>query len=396
MATQAAIRLAAQINDIADMPYALARPFLLKIQSPQQLRDIEINCPHIAEADEELWRAFIARDIPDWQTKIVEPKNKNSWHKVYRYLQRKEELKAAEDEENLRKTMAGEGLKKAEKKTLFVDKVLPHARAEDEHNFFIDGVARKDLNDWGIQKKPPSLKNAKTGKDIMSALRRRAAEPSRARAMAKPFAPQTSARKLANAKSQITQAPPTTVRQAAPARPLTIAPREQLPHEKAMMAEFNKKRAATKIQPPGKMSTVKYAEQNQHRIEAATRKAREENEAKLKALTQNTRRASTTSSPPSKPYDFAPSPIVVDPAKRASPPKMPPACVMASATNTPAASPPGTKASSPPSQPMATTTEPHFNSTTSISPEASSPPKMVKKRPAPGSIFMNTNKKRKI
>lgn len=400
MALQAAIRLSAQINDIADMPYELARPILLKIQSPQQLRDIEINCPHVAEADKELWINFIQRDIPDWESKIVEPKNKNSWHKVYRWLQRKEERKAAEDEEALRKTLAGEGIKKAEKNTLFVHKVLPHARAEDEHNFYIDGVKNKGVNDWGFEKRPPSLKNAKTGKDMLDALRRQAADVSKVRAMAKPFAAPTAAQKLANAKRQITQAPASMVRTAAAARPLTIAPRELLPHEKAMMAEMKQARATTKIQPPTRMANVRIAAKNQKAVEAATRKAREENEAKLRALTQSHRRPSTVSSPPSKPYDFAPSPVVVDQARRASPSTMPTTRV--TTAHTPAASPPfaSASASSPPKQPTVTRNE--FDShdsapaASSTSPESNSAPKMVKKRPAPSSIFMNNNKKRKI
>ncbi|KAF2173508.1 hypothetical protein M409DRAFT_15788 [Zasmidium cellare ATCC 36951] len=399
MAMQAAIRLSAQINDIADMPYELARPILLKIQSPQQLRDIEINCPHIAEADKELWVHFIQRDIPDWESKIVEPKNKNSWHKVYRWLQRKEERKAAEDEEALRKTLAGEGVKKAEKNALFIDKVLPHARAEDEHNFYIDGVKNKNLNASGSDKrKPPTMKNAKTGRDMLGAIRRQAVETSRARSMVKPFAPPTASQRLDNAKRQITQAPASMIQSAIASRPLTIAPREPLPHEKAMMKEMNRMRATTKIQPPTRMANIKFAEQNKQAIEAATRKAREVNEAKLRALTQVQKRPSTASSPPSKAYDFAPSPIVVDPSKRASPPIMtaaPPARVQ-----TPAASPPAASAPPPPKQPVAispdSTPKTSASQAKSISPESSPPPKMMKKRPAPTSIFMNTNKKRKI
>ncbi|KAK4497834.1 hypothetical protein PRZ48_010488 [Zasmidium cellare] len=406
MAMQAAIRLSAQITDIADMPYELARPILLKIQSPQQLRDIELNCPHIAEADKELWVHFIQRDIPDWKNKIVEPKNPSSWHKVYRYLLRKEEEKAAEDEEALRKTLAGEGIKKQEKNALFVNKVLPHARAEDEHNFYIDGVKNKNLTDTERKKQPPTLRTAKTGRDMLGAIRRQAAESSRARAMYKPFAQPTASQQLANAKRQITKAPPSMVQAAS--RPLTIAPRELLPHELDMMKDIKRAKANTRIQPPTRMANVKIAEKNQQAVSAATRQAREANEAKLRALTQShQRRPSAASSPPSKPYDFAPSPIVIDPSKRTSPPTMPsarPATLKRKAASPPAEAIPVDcwNTPSPPSQPLDTTTTTTSGTANasaaqakSISPESSPPPKMMKKRPAT-SIFMNTNKKRKI
>lgn len=394
MALQAAIRLSAQINDIADMPYELARPFLLKIQSPQQLRDIEINCPHIAEADEELWRAFIARDIPDWESKIAEPKNKRSWHKIYLMLQRREERKAAEDEEKLRKTLAGEGLKKAEKEALFVQKVLPHARAEDEHNFFVDGVPNKKLNGWGGEKKQPSLKNAKTGKEMLGAIRRQAADASKARAMVRTVVPQTAAQKLANAKRQITQPPAGMT----PTRSLTIAPRELHPHEKDMMADIKRARATQKIQPPTRTTNAKLAEKNQQTVEAAARKARAENEAKLKALTQNHKKPPPAASPPKR-FEFAPSAVVVDPAKRLSPPTVP--ASMNTDGRTSFARQPAAVADVPtsPKQLVASTERSPGVCVTppeSTSPNPSSPPpKMIKKRPAPGSIFMN-NKKRKI
>lgn len=64
------------------MPYSLARPFLIKVESPKQLRELEKNSPHIMQDDRELWMEFIKRDIPDWAQYDL-PKETDCWYDIY-------------------------------------------------------------------------------------------------------------------------------------------------------------------------------------------------------------------------------------------------------------------------------------------------------------------------
>ncbi|MCJ1309024.1 hypothetical protein MMC25_002679 [Agyrium rufum] len=72
-----------------DMPYSFMRPILLKVQNPQQLRDIEKTSPQIIGEDAELWLGFIERDITDWEDKMSRtpaPSDPANWHRVYKKL----------------------------------------------------------------------------------------------------------------------------------------------------------------------------------------------------------------------------------------------------------------------------------------------------------------------
>ncbi|KAL8692696.1 MAG: hypothetical protein Q9218_002317 [Villophora microphyllina] len=74
------------LTDIGGIPYDIIRPVLLKLENPQQLKILEDASPQLCGADEEIWISFIKRDIPDWEKKILYPKNPKSWWKVYRKL----------------------------------------------------------------------------------------------------------------------------------------------------------------------------------------------------------------------------------------------------------------------------------------------------------------------
>lgn len=92
---------------VGDFEYQEARKFLLRVTSPNQLHTIEQNSPQILGEDVELWKTFIARDIPDWKRKNYAPKNPKKWREVYlRYLkEQKEEIER--DKEKLRESMMG-------------------------------------------------------------------------------------------------------------------------------------------------------------------------------------------------------------------------------------------------------------------------------------------------
>ena len=107
MAQNAAIRNISSITDIADLPYHAVAPILARIDNPQQLRDVEVNCPHIAEASAPLWQALIKRDVSNAQSKMVYPKDPKNWWKVYRKMIKQETADKAAAEEALRAAMNG-------------------------------------------------------------------------------------------------------------------------------------------------------------------------------------------------------------------------------------------------------------------------------------------------
>lgn len=92
MSMRAASKITKRITDIGGMPYRIARPFLLKVESPEQLRALEEKCPQIIGHDGEIWLALIKRDIPNWQTKKHEPHDPANWWKVYRKLKKESTL----------------------------------------------------------------------------------------------------------------------------------------------------------------------------------------------------------------------------------------------------------------------------------------------------------------
>lgn len=67
MSLRACCKIHKQIKDIGELPYNVARPFLLKIDNPEQLRALEMKSQQIIGHDAEIWLALIKRDIPDWE-----------------------------------------------------------------------------------------------------------------------------------------------------------------------------------------------------------------------------------------------------------------------------------------------------------------------------------------
>ncbi|KAL4889757.1 RNA polymerase II transcription factor SIII subunit A-domain-containing protein [Aspergillus ambiguus] len=108
LATASATRNVKFLNDIGTIPYSLARPFLLKIESPEKLRTLELQSPHLIKEDEELWLEFIKRDIPRWEEYEL-PDSPDCWYEVYCDL--RERVQRAVDEDAERMKMALDGIK---------------------------------------------------------------------------------------------------------------------------------------------------------------------------------------------------------------------------------------------------------------------------------------------
>jgi elongin-A len=166
---------------------------LKKVESPNQLREIEENCPQIAGEDAELWRAFIARDIPTWQTKNYVPKDPKKWYKVYSKYMKEQKEDIARDEQMLRERMAG--LKK-EKDGMLIAVVdrrqlpkLPKDSRMVANAGILNGSSKK-----GFRRDAPSsltwTSGSKTkttdGKSVLTRVRREAAEVARRNKLASP------------------------------------------------------------------------------------------------------------------------------------------------------------------------------------------------------------------
>ncbi|KAI0200284.1 hypothetical protein F4808DRAFT_165006 [Astrocystis sublimbata] len=80
------------IKDITDMgaiPYSVARPILMKVNSAAQLRQIEVNSPQLELETPECWKRLISREFPILAAKYnYMPKNPRSWYKIHAKYQR--------------------------------------------------------------------------------------------------------------------------------------------------------------------------------------------------------------------------------------------------------------------------------------------------------------------
>ena len=353
------------IDNLSDMPYEMAQHILKKVTNPHQLVEIQTNSPHLAEHTGELWKGFIRRDLPNLsrEDRMLEPKNPASWYKIYRRLMKSEKAREAAQEEELRRTLLAGKVQREEKKTMFVDKVLAHAR--EEPVVFVDGQRNK-----GRTPGPPSLAKAKTGTDALAAIRNRSYQNSKQIKMGRPWQANSVANNPTQLTRQIGQAPVSMMREVNQRGTLEIAPRALLPYQEAALREARKNNATIKIHAPGSVRAAKTHALHQKQNEAAVRQAREINEEKLRRLTQTSNQAARAKKRDTN-FEFVPTVQAAspEPPKQASP-------VL---SNTPAAATP--PVASPPKQ---------------ASPQPAATPVIIKKRPAPGgSIFMKPTKKLK-
>ncbi|MCJ1471260.1 hypothetical protein MMC07_009908 [Pseudocyphellaria aurata] len=93
------------ITDVGDVPYMVARPILLKVETADQLRQIEESSPQICGHDAEVWKELIKRDVNNWEEKLHEPENPRDWYQVYQNLQAESQMEVEADAANLRDTL---------------------------------------------------------------------------------------------------------------------------------------------------------------------------------------------------------------------------------------------------------------------------------------------------
>lgn len=360
----------ADIDSIANIPTTIAMSLVKRATTAQQLHTLEVSNPEVATETGDLWRAFIKRDMPNLKPEhMYEPKNPRSWHKVYKKIKREEEAREAAQEEALRKTLLGDKVKKAENQAVFVDKIMSHARSGNESSVFVDGVRKQRQSGSEV-----SVSRAKTGAQAIAAIRRQAAQNSRAISHAQPFKASPAPAR------QITQAPQSMVRELNQRGHLEIQPRELAPHQKELLRENRKMQP--RIMAPGRLATAKNAEIAEKRNAAAVAEARQINEAKLRAFTQS-ENAKAATRPPAKRFELEPAPVTfrMHMSRSSQQPH----------TITMSASPPQTTASA------SAAPTPAKRISISVSPPVTPPqkptgPTVVKKRAAPPNIFMSNKK----
>ncbi|MCJ1254190.1 hypothetical protein MMC24_002004 [Lignoscripta atroalba] len=126
LARKACIKNIRSITDVGDIPYELIRPILIKLENPEQLRELEKASPQLCGLDAEIWREFIKRDIPKWEEKPHEPKNPENWYKVYRKLRLESQKEVDKDAEILKAAMDGIKNERAKHTSKVVDpKTVP-------------------------------------------------------------------------------------------------------------------------------------------------------------------------------------------------------------------------------------------------------------------------------
>ncbi|KAH8814880.1 putative Elongin-A, partial [Xylogone sp. PMI_703] len=107
LCTRACIKNVRALVDVGDFEYWKLRTILQRVDSAEQLHQIELNSPQIQGEDAELWKGLIARDIPNWKEKNYVPKNPRKWYEVYCKYKKEHRREVARDEEVLRNTMLG-------------------------------------------------------------------------------------------------------------------------------------------------------------------------------------------------------------------------------------------------------------------------------------------------
>ncbi|KAL2848807.1 RNA polymerase II transcription factor SIII subunit A-domain-containing protein [Aspergillus pseudoustus] len=129
LCTTTAIRNVKYLNDIGNIPYDLARPFLLKIESPEKLRSLELLSPHLMKDDVELWLEFIKRDIPR-SDEITLPEQPDCWYDVYCELREQVQREVDEDAEKLKMALDGISSERAKHSAILVDRRSLHLPRE--------------------------------------------------------------------------------------------------------------------------------------------------------------------------------------------------------------------------------------------------------------------------
>ncbi|KAL5436176.1 hypothetical protein PMIN07_003972 [Paraphaeosphaeria minitans] len=202
------------LEDIGDLPYAFLAPVLRQIQIPDQLVQLEANCPQIQGETGEIWLRLIKRDIPGWETKAHQPRDPKNWSKVYKKLKKEASAEEEAQQEALRQKMQALQKDRNGHQTTIINANLNLSSARRSGWSFGGGTR----SGWGDPAAPK-----KTGKVAFDKLKRGIYDAKRAR----PAASRTPAHILNENRRTVTQVPARMVRMAE-AEALSQGPRRML------------------------------------------------------------------------------------------------------------------------------------------------------------------------
>ncbi|KAI1177393.1 RNA polymerase II transcription factor SIII subunit A-domain-containing protein [Nemania sp. FL0916] len=115
LCTTVCLRHVKDITDVGCIPYTVAKPILTKIDSAAQLRQIEVNSPHLEGETAECWQRLIDREFHVLARRHnYAPSNPKSWHKIYAKYQRMDADAKQAAEEKLKNAYKGITKEKAE------------------------------------------------------------------------------------------------------------------------------------------------------------------------------------------------------------------------------------------------------------------------------------------
>lgn len=104
----ACIKNIRDIDNIGFLSYEVARELLIKIDNPAQLRQIELNSPHIEGQTAEIWLKFIERDFPlESKAKAYQPRDPKKWYKIWEKYKIEHDRALQESEDKLKFALAG-------------------------------------------------------------------------------------------------------------------------------------------------------------------------------------------------------------------------------------------------------------------------------------------------
>ncbi|KAH6611008.1 rna polymerase ii transcription factor siii [Trichoderma cornu-damae] len=108
LAIMACLKNLRDIDNIGFLSYEIAREILVKIDNPVQLRQIELNSPHIEGQTGEIWLKLIERDFPlESKTKAYQPRDPKKWYKVWEKYKAEHDKALQESEDKLKFALAG-------------------------------------------------------------------------------------------------------------------------------------------------------------------------------------------------------------------------------------------------------------------------------------------------
>ncbi|KAG5948040.1 hypothetical protein E4U60_002454 [Claviceps pazoutovae] len=109
LTTAACLKHLKALESIGDfLPYDAVRHILLKVESPHQLRKIELNSPQIKGHTGELWLKLIEKDFPlEYKNNAYKPQNPDHWYRVWQKYKKEHDAAIKASEAKLKDALAG-------------------------------------------------------------------------------------------------------------------------------------------------------------------------------------------------------------------------------------------------------------------------------------------------